>query len=408
MYKKLIFSASLLTFLVNLSISAAAPVEISLDKDVVPAVQSAADDLISALQKVFPNDSFVLANETKNPRQIEITVDGQGTPESFRVTKINGGQGLRIAGADPLGSVYGIYHLLECYGCGFYLTYDTFPVAEKGNWTIPKQILEKDFADAPLAKERYSFNWHNFLSGCSGWDLAQWKSWIDQCRKMRYNIVMVHAYGNNPMFTFEFKGMTKPVGFLASTARGRDWGTPHVNDVRRMIGGEHFTSAVFGSPPALVPPEQRIESVQKMMKQVFAHAKSQGMKIAFQIDVDTPSSNPPEMIAALPESARMKVGGNQFRPLPDTAEGKEYYTIILKRLFELYPEITSVVVCTRVAPAPGGYSVQNFPEHWKKEFETIKDRKELNNQNQLAAYFWTGKVVRVFQEIVRELDRGDS
>ena len=379
-------------------------VKIVLDKDAPQAVVSAANDLVYALKQVFPDDNFMVENnsDTKNTRCIEIVIDGNGANESFRLTGINEGKGLKVSGADALGAVYGIYALMEHYGCGFYMTYDTYPVPEEGLWVPPKE----DFSDAPLIRERYSFNWHNFLSGCSGWDLDQWISWIDQCRKMRYNVIMVHSYGNNPMFTFEFKGITKPSGVLSSTNRGRDWGTAHVNDVRRMIGGELFSEPVFGAPQALVPEEKQVEEVQTMMKQVFAHAKAQGMKIAFQIDVDTWSSNPPEMIETLPANAKFKVG-NEYRPLPDTPEGKEFYTAILNKLFDLYPELTSVVVCTRIDPQPGAYDVNVFPDDWKKEFNSVKDNKELTNKQRLAGYLWTGKVVKAFQEIMKETGRGD-
>ena len=315
--------------------------------------------------------------------------------------RANEGNTLRIAGADPLGAVYGIYALLEYYGCGFYMTYDTYPAPEKGLWRLP----EKDFEDAPLARERYSFNWHNFLSGCSGWDLAQWKSWTDQCRKMRYNVIMVHAYGNNPMFAFEYKGLTKKTGVLASTNQGRDWGTPHVNDVQRMIGGEHFSTPVFAAPEGLLPAEQQVEAVQDMMKKVFAHAKAQGMKIAFQIDIDTGGNNPPEMMDALPDNARIKVSGNRFRPQPDTPEGKAFYAAIVNKLLSLYPEITSIVACTRIDPQPG-YKVENFPAHWQEEYNAIKNEK-LTNRGRLAGYFWVGKVVKTIREIVKETGYGD-
>ncbi len=74
---------------------------------------------------------------------------------------------------------------------------------------------------------------------------------------MRFNTIMVHAYGNNPMFTFRFAGEDKPVGYLATTRSGRDWGTQHVNDVRRLYGGEVFRSPVFGAGAALVPETER-------------------------------------------------------------------------------------------------------------------------------------------------------
>jgi hypothetical protein len=381
--------------------SSRTPVAVILAPDAPASLSSAAGDLLVSLKKVFPDEKFVLTNDAgTKQRRIEIVIDGRGTFESFRITRTDNG-GLRISGADALGTVYGVYALLEYYGCGFYLTYDTHPAPEKGAWRLP----DRDFEDAPIARERYSFNWHNFLSGCSGWDLAQWKSWIDQCRKLRYNVVMVHAYGNNPMFTFKYRGIIKPAGVMASTHLGRDWGTPHVNDVRRMIGGEHFPEAAFSAPEGLLSAEEQIEAVQGLMKKVFAHAKSQGMKIAFQIDVDTDSNNPAEMMNVLPETAKIKTSGNRFRPNPDTPEGREFYTVIVNELFKLYPEISSLVACTRIDPVPG-YRLSNFPEQWQEEMKVLK-RENTANENRLAAYFWVGKVVSAFQDILKETGRGN-
>jgi hypothetical protein len=396
-------AAFMVLFATGCTLSREKSVAIVLASDASPAVRSAAEELVASLNKVFPKDNFIFASgaDVSNLRRIEIAVDGQGTFESFRVTRANEGSVLRIAGADPLGAVYGVYALLEYYGCGFYMTYDTWPAPEKGRWRVP----EKDFEDAPLARERYSFNWHNFLSGCSGWDLEQWKSWIDQCRKMRYNVVMVHAYGNNPMFTYEYGGLTKKAGVLASTDKGRDWGTPHVNDVRRMTGGEHFPGPVFAAPEGLLPAEQQVEAVQSLMKKVFAHARAQGMKIAFQIDIDTDGNNPPEMMAALPDEAKIKVDGNRVRPLPDTPQGKAYYTAIVNKLLGLYPEITSIVACTRTDPQPG-YSVENFPKQWQAEYNALKND-NLTNKARLTGYFWVGKVVKALQDIVTEAARKD-
>jgi len=64
-------------------------------------------------------------------------------------------------------------------------------------------------------KKNIVFNWHNFLSGCSAWDFAEWNEWIDRSSQMRFNTIMVHAYGNNPMFTFRFNGKQKRTGLLS-------------------------------------------------------------------------------------------------------------------------------------------------------------------------------------------------
>ena len=116
--------------------------------------------------------------------------------ESFRVTVVRDGgrETAIVAGADPRGCAYGVYALLEKLGCGFYLSYDALPPPRGEAFSFQGWEL----ADAPLVRERIVLNWHNFLSGCSTWNLPEWEAWIRQSQKMGYNGVMVHAYGNNP------------------------------------------------------------------------------------------------------------------------------------------------------------------------------------------------------------------
>jgi hypothetical protein len=70
--------------------------------------------------------------------------------------------------------------------------------------------------------------------------------------------------------------------------------------------------------------------------------------------------------------------------------------------------LTSVVLFTRLDPAPGAFDAGAFPLHWQKEYNVLKDsKKELTNEPRIAAYIWTGKVVKVFQEIVKETGHED-
>jgi hypothetical protein len=76
-------------------------------------------------------------------------------------------------------------------------------VARVSDHTIEIRLAPKD--DTPLVNDRLVFNWHNFLSGCSAWNLADWNRWTDDSHKLGYNAIMVHAYGNNPMAGFSFQ-----------------------------------------------------------------------------------------------------------------------------------------------------------------------------------------------------------
>ena len=209
-------------------------------------------------------------------------------------------------------------------------------------------------ANAPLARERLVFDWHNFLSGCSTWNFPDWQKWIAQSQKMGFNAIMVHAYGNNPMAEFSFDGVAKPVGYLSTTIKGRDWSTMHVTDVRRMFGGEVFDQPAFGAEAGLVPDDRRVAAAQSLMQQVFADAASHGMSVYFAVDVDTPSANPQELVRRLPESARFQASGATWTMTgsstnriwlanPDTAEGFAFYHAQVEGLLKTYPQITKLV-----------------------------------------------------------------
>ena len=161
----------------------------------------------------------------------------------------------------------------------------------------PSLLLQWNVSDHPLVPTRLVFNWHNFLSGCSTWNLEHWQQWIAQSQKMGYNAVMVHAYGNNPMAGFEFRGMQKPVGYLSSTRVGRDWSTNHVNDVTRLWGGDVFDAPVFGSVAAIEGTDaERTDAAQQLMSDAFAYAERRGVDVYFAVDVDTTSANPQQLI----------------------------------------------------------------------------------------------------------------
>ena len=118
-------------------------------------------------------------------------------PESFKIANDQGK--IVIVAPDERGLLNGTYALLEKLGCGFYISGDVLPDSRK--W---KGFDGWEMEDEPLTGDRFVFNWHNFLSGCTGWNLPDWQLWIDQANKMRYNGIMVHAYGKNPIFSFEY------------------------------------------------------------------------------------------------------------------------------------------------------------------------------------------------------------
>jgi hypothetical protein len=324
--------------------------------------------------------------------------------ESFKI--INKEEKLYIISPDERGLLNATYALLEKLGCGFYISGDVIP--EQKEWL---GFADWEMEDAPLTGDRFLFNWHNFLSGCTGWNLEDWQRWIDQANKMRYNGIMVHAYGNNPMFSFEYLGEKKPTGYLNNTASGRDWGNQHVNDVRQLVGGEIFVAPVFGAKASLTSTENKEKQATDLMQRVFQYAADRGTKVTFALDFDTWMANPRNIIEKLPEAAVFKLIGGHITPNPDHPEGYKYYKQVLKSLLEMYPQIDQLSVWHRRPGTKGGlgsiwmsFPVEKFPADWKVAYyQKLKDHPEIEDNLMASGTFAYGKLIAALQKARDEI-----
>ncbi|HBO42418.1 MAG TPA: hypothetical protein DD670_00455 [Planctomycetaceae bacterium] len=403
------------------------PIHIIVDSSCGASEAEAARFLAESLAKLYPSSRFVCVDAIPEAgKAVMITRwasdatsvraflgDRTAAAESYEVfTLRNEGREIGvIAGADARGTALGVHALLERLGCGFYLSHDTFPAPRTDAFTFEGW----KFSDEPLMKDRLVFNWHNFLSGCSTWNLADWQRWIRQSRKMGFNGIVVHAYGNNPMFSFEFNGLAKPVGYLSTTQRGRDWSTQHVNDVRRLWGGSVFDGPVFGADAAMVPEDRRVESAQTLMRQVFDDARRSEMDVYFALDVDTESSNPQKLITTLPESARFPVGGKgrSSKPFwlanPETPEGYRYYKTQVESLLTTYPQVNRLALWVRIGETPWvDLKLADLPEAWRKEYKAeVAKTPEAAKFAYSRGFFALAKVARAYERALKELGRSD-
>jgi hypothetical protein len=399
--------------LIPTALPAATDVAIVVSPKATAVERLAAAELSSHLQWLYPQVHFALAG-TPGANQPAVLIGTVASspelaryvdtgslqaPESFTIT--HRASTAVIAGADPRGVLFGVYGLLEKLGFGFYLSYTAHPPARTG----PFSFEGWELADRPLVATRLVFNWHNFLSGCSTWDLADWEMWIAQSARMRFNTIMVHAYGNNPMFAFTHNGLEKPTGYLSTTARGRDWGTEHVLDVRRMIGAAGlFASPVFGAGAALVPEGLTHQAATALMQEVFQFAADHGMGVTFALDVDTVPANPQNIIATLPASARFAAGGIQVVN-PETPEGYAYYRSQIEQLLQTYPQITQLAVWFRGGRnSPWrGLAPEDFPGNWRQEYErAIESHPDLRANSNSPSMFAIGKIAAAYRQILDE------
>ena len=425
----------LLLIMLMLAVSISkAQIPIIISEDATKTEQLAAEELQRYLIQIYPSESFAISKgrsklptkqsiyigTTKSQPMLLKHIDASllETPESYVVSHLvsKGQQVGLILGADDAGLMYGVYGLLEKIGCGYQIEGDSMPEVKNS----PFSFASWDLSDHPICEARISFNWFNFLSTCTSWDIEDWNKWTGQSQKLGYNNIMVHIYANNPIFTYEFNGLEKQVGYMATTRQGRDWRTQHVNDVRRMPGGWVYDGPVFGNEAALVPDAEKVAAAKNMMRSAFQHAEDRGMGLYFAIDMDTDHSNPQEMIKTLPESARFEIqaqpikflnqqGGEFWLANPDTPEGYRFYKTQVQSLLADYPEIDAFVLWCRIQSTPWmGLTYEDLPESWKAEYDLlVEDRPEAKEYWRSVGLFGMSKLVKSYERAVKELDQPD-
>ena len=303
--------------------------------------------------------------------------------------------------------------MLEKLGCGFYISDQCLPA--------PMKIFSFDgweLTDQPLVKDRYVFNWHNFLSGCNSWNTEQWLQWVDRSQKMGYNAVMVHAYFNNPMHTYSFKGIEKEYGYYTTSAIGREWGNIPVNDVRRLPGGEVFESAVIGSEAAMLDDSpnakalQDVNSIQKMMRETFSYAVDRGVDVCFAFDMDVSLQFLQEsFVSQIAEPDKFAVcSGSTWIPKPWTDEGMAFYKAQIDGLLSSYPMLTQIACWRRGGSWFANVSPGELPEEWKKHYDDYLTNNEVLktiNKKELMSSFITSRLTLAYQQVLKDMGRGD-
>lgn len=391
-------------------------VDIVVNENSTKITKFAVAELSSYLSKLYPSYDFPVLHKAKGNTSIFVTVDknAEDLPKSEEgyLVKSQGDNAYILSKSDA-GLIYGVYGLLEKLGCGFYISEQTFPAVRK-----TFSFDEWDLKDEPLMKNRYVFNWHNFLSGCTGWDTKHWLEWVDRSQKMGYNSLMVHAYFSNPMHTYSFKGIEKPNGGYMTSAIGRGWSNIPVNDVRRLDGGEIFDSAEFGcevakadfSPDAKAL--QDVKAIQKMMSQTFSYAVNRGMDVCFAFDMDISMQNLQKVfISQIPDKDKFAVrGGSTFIPKPWTDEGKAYYQSQMKGLLSSYPMLTQIACWRRGGSWFNSVAPEELPAEWKKQYDDYLANNEVLgtiNKKEIMPCFISSRLVLAYQQALKDLGRSD-
>ncbi|MSO21714.1 MAG: hypothetical protein EXQ58_00365 [Acidobacteria bacterium] len=114
---------------------------------------------------------------------------------------------LVVGGASGRGTLFGVYKLVERWGVRFSLTEDILP--EKPG---PFRLARFDDKSAPAYPIRALRPLNNLPEGSAPWELADFKRFIDQMAKLKYNTYVFAMMESGPWLDYEFRGMRRPDG----------------------------------------------------------------------------------------------------------------------------------------------------------------------------------------------------
>jgi hypothetical protein len=144
---------------------------------------------------------------TKSPEQgntILLEEDLHLREQDYRlyVKRYGNRNSLVIAGATPVGVLYGVYALLEKLGMGFYNGGDTFPDRP----TLVQIPIGFEETNCPAFALRGNMLHYNFLCGVTNWGLGDYCFYFDQLARQRMNLLLIHWYDNEPGAAYEMNG----------------------------------------------------------------------------------------------------------------------------------------------------------------------------------------------------------
>ncbi|KAA3661092.1 MAG: hypothetical protein DWQ10_05280 [Calditrichaeota bacterium] len=330
-----------------------------------------------------------------------------------------------IAGNNSRGVLDGVYSLLEQkLGYSFYLHSN----ASENMIRDPFSFERWDLSAQPEFNERVVFNWYNFITGVSGWNLEDYKDWIRQSARMRFTSVMLHAYSWSPFHQFIYNGETKPVLRIQNTQYGALWDNKQTDDIRTLIGGKRFVDEgpVFGADAGKigydgVTLENRVAKAKELMRQVVSYAvDTVGMEFIWAIDIDTGYANPQNVIQTLPEESRIRIH-DEYIVRPDTEDGYLYFKNIVQTIMTDYPGISTITAWWRANSAklydgfinslPYDHKLAHIPDDWKAEYDAAPDYVKASVSPKFStlapANLYYSKVTGAFRKALDELGFSD-
>ncbi|MBI3920501.1 MAG: hypothetical protein HY318_03695 [Armatimonadetes bacterium] len=195
------------------------------------------------------------------------------------------GRTLALVGATPLGTLHGVYALLQQLGVGFYLGGDTFPDG-KIDPVLPEDL---NLSCAPVFSVRGSNLHGNLLIGAGGWGEQDWRFYLDQMARMQCNLFMLHNYDCEPCAGYERNGAILAQGRPHSSLTPAFGIRPRRTSEFAFGTEVYFDQEVCGAPPVddTSDPCDQAFRMQEILREALRYGRLRGVWAAVGFEAPT-------------------------------------------------------------------------------------------------------------------------
>ncbi len=246
----------------------------------------------------------------------------------------HGKAALAIVGGSPTATMWGVYELGERYGIRYLLSGDVFP--PKGR---PFFLPELDKTFEPDFRVRMWKTMGDFAMGMEGWGMEEYRPFIDQLAKLKFNRIRVSSGPSQPFLGLSVRGVKNASATL--------WYGAHFPITGDMPGRALFgREAEFWNPDLPLPDaggDALVAAGERHCHELVAYAHSRGIDSNF---VGSITDFPKEFAGLLPETQPVQqLGALTVSPgptvRPDNPELLDVAGTILRTLVGTFPEIDS-------------------------------------------------------------------
>lgn len=331
------------------SIARAESVQLAIGADAGPLEQYAASELQRYVERLFgvsarvmptPEESadsmFFLATTDQLERMPNVGAVPALTDQGFllRTMPWNNKPALAIVGGSPEALLWGVYELVEHYGVRYLLSGDVYPQSGR-----PFFVPEIDKVFEPVFRVRMWKTMGDFAMGMESWGMADYRPFIDQLAKLKFNRIRVSSGPSQPFLSLTIKGIKQQSATL--------WYGEHFPITDDMPGRSLFGNATEFWNPDLPLPAEGVDKLTaagvQHCRELMAYAHSRGIGSNF---VGSITDFPKDFASLLPEVQEVQqLGQMTVSPgpsvRPDNPVLNEVAGAVLKTIVDTYPEADS-------------------------------------------------------------------